>query len=94
MKLILVRHAETEANAKGINPGKEHGELTILGKKQAELLAECLKSHKIDKVYSSDFPRAVYTTEQILTKINSPTEYVPDYVSVNWVSFTTHQQAP
>ena len=66
MKLILVRHGETEGNVKQIIQGQTHGKLTKKGIKQAKLLARRLKNEKIDVVFSSDLQRAKNTTKQIL----------------------------
>lgn len=66
MRLILVRHAESEANAKGINQGQKiDTSLSDLGKKQANQVAQRLKEEKIDLIYSSDLKRAKETAEQI-----------------------------
>ncbi|OGJ19951.1 hypothetical protein A3K73_03250 [Candidatus Pacearchaeota archaeon RBG_13_36_9] len=66
MKLILIRHAESEANAKGINQGQKiDTSLSDLGKKQAKQVAQRLKEEKIDIIYSSDLKRAKETAEQI-----------------------------
>jgi broad specificity phosphatase PhoE len=66
MKIMLVRHAESEANAKGINQGQKiDSSLSNLGKKQARQVAQRLKNEKIDLIYSSDLKRAKETAEQI-----------------------------
>ena len=65
LRLILVRHGETECNVKDI--GKDADDpLTILGINQAKKLALRLKDEKIDAVYVSDYPRAVETAKEIL----------------------------
>ena len=48
MKLILVRHGETEANVARIMQGCSPGVLSKLGKEQAKKLADRLKNEKID----------------------------------------------
>ena len=50
MKLVLTRHGETIENKKGIHQGWLPGNRSKQGIKQAELLAERLKSIKIDKI--------------------------------------------
>src|SRR3989344_6206642 len=66
MKLILVRHGETEENVKKISQGHRPGKLTALGKEQAVKLAHQLKNEKIDVIYCSDLKRTKDTLEPIL----------------------------
>ena len=65
MKIILVRHGETEENKAGILMGDLPGVLSDLGKRQAEKLAERLKNEKIDLMISSDMDRAFDTAKAI-----------------------------
>jgi broad specificity phosphatase PhoE len=65
MRLILVRHGETEENVKRIIQG-QHGALSKRGLKQAKLLAKRLKDEEMDAVISSDLKRAVDTTKEIV----------------------------
>ncbi|MBW2991220.1 histidine phosphatase family protein [Candidatus Woesearchaeota archaeon] len=66
MKLILVEHAQSEANARGVSQGQKDYELTELGFEQAKRIALRLRSEKIDFAYSSDLSRAIATAEEIL----------------------------
>ncbi len=54
MKLILVRHPETNNNSKGIIEDQMSGDFTSKGKTQMVSLMEKLKNKKIDLIYSSD----------------------------------------
>ena len=66
MKIILVRHAQSIANEKGIRQGqKVDTSLSVLGKEQAIKIAERLKDEKIDIIYASDLKRAKETAEEI-----------------------------
>lgn len=65
MKIILVRHGETEENRLKIVQGQFHGTLSKLGKEQAKKLANRLKDEKIDVIISSDLDRAKRTAEEI-----------------------------
>jgi broad specificity phosphatase PhoE len=65
MKLIIIRHGETEENAAGIIQGQSHGTLSKEGIKQAQLVGERLKSEKIDFIYTSDLERALNTAKEI-----------------------------
>ncbi|MEK6895821.1 MAG: histidine phosphatase family protein [Nanoarchaeota archaeon] len=69
MKIILVRHGQSEANAAGIRQGSEDNwtdtQLSEKGINQVKKLAERLKDEKFDKIYSSNLKRAIQTAEEI-----------------------------
>lgn len=65
MKLILVRHGETEENRRGETQGHMPGKLSSLGIEQAKKLAQRLKDEKIDCIFSSDLARAADTAKEI-----------------------------
>jgi broad specificity phosphatase PhoE len=77
MRLILVRHAETEANVNRINNGQAHSPLTSRGKRQAVLTGHALKDEPIKKIYSSDLERAKDTCASIIASVNAPVEFTP-----------------
>lgn len=64
-RLIFVRHAQTEANAKHYLQGQSDGVLNAVGKAQAANIAGYLRTFFIDKVYSSNQKRAVATATAI-----------------------------
>ncbi len=64
-ELILIRHGQTEWNLQGRIQGHLHGELSALGKRQAEALAARLATISFEALYSSDLHRAVRTAEPI-----------------------------
>ncbi len=66
MKLILVRHGETEENARRIIQGHGEGTLSKKGISQAKKVAIRLKDENIDKIYVSDLKRAVDTAKEII----------------------------
>ncbi len=66
MKLIIVRHGETEENKQGIIQGHLPGTLSEEGIVQARKIANRLKDEKIDYVFSSDSDRAKHTAEEII----------------------------
>ncbi|MDP3728209.1 MAG: histidine phosphatase family protein [bacterium] len=71
LRLLLVRHAQSIANQKGITQGQKVDEpLSELGKKQAQKLAQGLKNEAIESIYSSDLKRAMHTTEEIQKLVN------------------------
>ena len=66
LKLILIRHAESLANAQGITQGQKIDTfLSERGKIQARKTAESLKKEKIEVIFSSDLKRALATAEEI-----------------------------
>lgn len=67
MKLILVRHGETEENKQGILLGQSQGVLTKEGIESAKKLATTLQSKNIDYVVSSDLKRCIDTTDILLS---------------------------
>ena len=67
MKLILVRHGETDANKNGIIQGVDDNKLNSTGIKQAkEVGKELKKKYKIDMVFCSPLVRCVETLNNIL----------------------------
>jgi len=61
MKLIFVRHGQTIGNATGIYDTSYHGDLSDLGKAQAERLAERLKVYTFDAILCSPAKRTMET---------------------------------
>lgn len=67
MKLILVRHGESEGNLNHILRGLDDDKLTKKGIEQAKNVGKELKEkHKIDMVFCSPLSRCVQTLENIL----------------------------
>ena len=73
MLIYFVRHGESEGNKKGLHQGPEVP-LSEEGIKQGKVLAERLKKHKIDVIYSSPMVRAKQTAEIISDKLKIPVE--------------------
>lgn len=65
MRLIVVRHGQTEENVSNTIQGQEHGTLTEKGKEQVKKLAKRLSNVNIDHIYSSDLRRADKTAKEI-----------------------------
>lgn len=68
MKLIFVRHGETDANLEGILQGKLESTLTEKGEKQSREAGKKLKEKypKIDLVFCSPLKRTVETLNTVL----------------------------
>ncbi len=66
LKIILIRHAESIANALGITQGQKIDEpLSKKGKYQALKLVHRLKNEGVGKIYSSDLKRALHTAKKL-----------------------------
>lgn len=70
MRLILLRHGQTEWNAGGRYQGQSNVALSELGRKQAKCLAENFPVQSLDAIYSSDLDRARETAEYVGRKID------------------------
>ncbi|MFP4567555.1 MAG: histidine phosphatase family protein [Candidatus Woesearchaeota archaeon] len=66
MKLILIRHGETEHNVQRLCQGQLDNKLSDKGVVQAKKLGKRFKNYKFDLIYSSDLTRAKDTAKEIL----------------------------
>src|SRR3989338_7004687 len=78
MRLIIVRHGETEENVKEVMQGQTHGKLTKSGIIQHKKLAKRLKNEKIDLIYSSDLGRTKHLAKEILNYHKVPVHYAKE----------------
>lgn len=78
-RVIVLRHAQSEWNAKGLFTGWADPKLTELGEREAHRAAELIAAHGLhfDIVYSSVLQRAVRTAEIIVGE--KPTELHQDW---------------
>lgn len=65
MRLIIVRHGESEWNRIGRYQGQQDAPLSELGARQAEALAGRLQREPLDAIFSSPLQRAAKTAEAI-----------------------------
>ena len=63
MKLILLRHAESAGNARGLSDGRMDVPLSEKGKRQALALIPKLKSLNPDIIFTSPLKRAIQTIQ-------------------------------
>lgn len=77
MKLILIRHGETEEGKQGKILGHLHGELTAKGLEYAENVGCALQklSKQPDLIFSSDLQRAADTAQIISKKIKATMQF-------------------
>ena len=79
MRLILVRHGQTEWNANGRYQGQSNVALSELGRRQAECLAAGFPVQGLDAIYSSDLDRARETAECVGRKFGVPVRPEPAF---------------
>lgn len=65
MKLILVRHGETDLNQQRRVQGISDHELNDYGRRQAEAVATTLREEEVEAIYTSPLKRAQETAEAI-----------------------------
>ena len=74
MKIILIRHGESEANVAGFvndNPARPVN-LTERGRAQTEAASNQLRTVRFTHAYASEFPRAQQTAEILLRHQSCP----------------------
>ena len=64
-ELIIIRHGQSDGNRTACFTGQTDVPLTELGRKQAQLTADHLKTTHIDAIFSSDLTRAMQTAKPI-----------------------------
>lgn len=72
MQVILVRHGATDWNLQGRCQGSTDRDLSEIGIRQAEKIAELLREEEIHAIYSSHLRRARQTAERISQPHNLP----------------------
>lgn len=65
MRMIIVRHGESEWNRIHRYQGQSDAPLSALGREQAEALAGHMQHTRLDAIYTSSLQRAAYTAEAI-----------------------------
>ena len=83
MRLILVRHGQSEGNASGIVQGHLDFDLTDLGRLQAAATAERLRSEKVDRIIASPLKRAFNTAVLIASPHGIEVEPEPALMEYN-----------
>ncbi|MCC2631989.1 MAG: histidine phosphatase family protein, partial [Patescibacteria group bacterium] len=85
MKIILIRHAETNANALGLAQGSGSTEpLNEAGMAQAGALTALLSEEPIDAIYSSPALRAVQTVSGLAESTGITVQALPELAERNW----------
>ena len=76
-KLILVRHGESEHNAKGIWTGWLDPMLTPKGQEHAKKIGQKLKDYQVKRAFVSELKRARQTWDLIHQEITSGKNHLP-----------------
>jgi broad specificity phosphatase PhoE len=74
MKLFCVRHGETFYNLASRIQGQSDSELTPLGRRQCQAVAEALGTLAIDAIIASPLARARATAEHLADRLSLPVE--------------------
>lgn len=73
MRLLIIRHGESEADILDVHEGRADFNLTEKGHTQAQAMAEYLKKHyTIHKIYASPLKRAFQTATHLSEAIGVP----------------------
>lgn len=73
MRIVVIRHGESEGDILNVHEGRADFNLTEKGHLQAEAMAEYVrKNYNIDKIYVSTLKRAVQTATHLSEKIAVP----------------------
>lgn len=74
MRLLFVRHGQTDNNALGLIQGRGNPPLNVVGLAQAESLVKSLENESFSRVISSPLLRARQTAEVIASAYDVPLE--------------------
>ena len=83
MRLVLVRHGETQRNREGRVLGRGAQRLTDVGRGQAAAVARALRRENIAALYSSPLNRAWETAEAIGSELGLPVQVAEDLAEVD-----------
>lgn len=84
MRIILIRHGESEADLLDVHEGRADFSLTDRGHKQAEAMANHVtENYNISKIYSSTLTRAKQTAQHLSEKAGIPIIFDEDLMEFN-----------
>ncbi len=83
MKLLIIRHGESEADILDVHEGRADFALTERGHCQADAMSEYVcQNYQIAKIYHSTLKRAKQTAEHLALKTGAP--LIPDENLMEW----------
>ena len=84
MKLLVIRHGESEADLLDVHEGRANFALTARGHRQAKAMAEYVaESYQIDRIYASTLKRAMQTARHLSDATGIPIQPEPDLMEFN-----------
>jgi probable phosphoglycerate mutase len=84
-EVVIVRHAHSTANLKGILAGRDNRvALSPRGKREAEELADRLESMEFDAIYSSPLRRCRETLAPLLTRKKLKAQYLDELLEMEY----------
>jgi broad specificity phosphatase PhoE len=87
VRLYLVRHGQTVANAERRFQGHKDFPLSDFGKEQVQRVADRLQDVPLDFIYTSDLGRAITTAEAIAQRHSKPVVQNPIFREYSWGAF-------
>lgn len=84
MKLLVIRHGESEADLLDVHEGRADFSLTERGHRQAQAMAEYVAAnYRIDRIYASTLTRAMQTARHLSDATGVPIQPEPDLMEFN-----------
>ena len=84
MKLLVIRHGESEADLLDVHEGRADFALTERGHRQAQAMAEYVAAnYRIDRIYASTLTRAMQTARHLSDATGVPIQPEPDLMEFN-----------
>ena len=84
MRLLVIRHGESEADLLNVHEGRADFELTETGKKQAKAMAHWVRqNYAIDKIYASTLKRAKQTAQFLAEEVKIDIIFEEDLMEFN-----------
>lgn len=84
MRILIIRHGESEADVLNVHEGRADFSLTERGHRQAEAMADYVAKHyALTKLYASPLRRAAQTAGYLSGKTNVPVTFDPDLMEFN-----------
>jgi len=84
MRLLLIRHGETDHNAERLALGRRDVPLNERGRLQAQALAAALAGrHEIDAIYASPLQRALATAQPLAEALGLEVEVEPGLIEMD-----------
>ena len=84
MKILVIRHGESEADLLDVHEGRANFALTERGHRQAEAMADYVaENYNISKIYASTLTRAKQTAGHLSDKTGVPVVFDEDLMEFN-----------